>query len=83
MQVAIAKIIEGRASIHAGGGAGGGAAERALFCGLIRADGERHCWPGASSDPSPKGLGNVFGIGDKRPITVNSMAVDADLVTEV
>jgi hypothetical protein len=41
------------------------------------------CWPGASFDPPPEGFCDVVGTGDKQPIVVNNMGVDADLVTEV
>jgi hypothetical protein len=39
--------------------------------------------PRALSDPSPEGLCYVVGIGDKRPIVINGVDVNADLVTEV
>ncbi len=35
------------------------------------------------SDPSPKGLCNIIGAGDERPIVVGGVDFDADLVTEV
>ncbi len=76
-------IVGGRASVNTGRGAGGGAAGCASFRGLIRADGERHCWPRVLSDPSPESLGNVFGVGNKWPIAINGADVNADLVTEV
>ncbi len=83
MHVAVVTIIGGRASINAGKGAGGGAVGRASFCGLIRADSKRRCWPRAPSDPSPKGNGIIFGISNKQTIAVDRVNVDADLVTEV
>jgi hypothetical protein len=83
MDIAIAKIIGGGASIDAGGDAGSRAPGCTLFCGLIRVDSKHRCWPGALSYPSPKSLGDVFGVGNKRPIVVHSADVDADLVTDV
>ncbi len=83
MHLAVARFVVGCASVNAGRGPGGGAAGRASFFGLIRTDGKCCPWPGASSDPSPEGLGNVFGIGKERPIAVNSADVNADLGTEV
>ena len=83
MHVAVTMIIGGHASINTNGGESSGAVGRTSFCGLIRADG-KHCrWPGVSSDPSPKGLGNVFGISKERPIAIIGANVDADLITEV
>ncbi len=73
----------GCASIDPGRGTGGGAAGRALFCGLIQADGKCCHWPKALFDPSPEGLGNVFNVGNKRHIAINGADIDADLVTEV
>jgi hypothetical protein len=80
MHIAVATIVGGRASIDSGRGAGGRAVGRALLCGLIRVDGEHCHWPGASSDPSPESLGDVFGIGNKRPIAVDCADVNEDLV---
>ncbi len=81
--VVVATIVRGHASVDASGGTGGGAPGRASFCGLIRADGKQRHGPGASSNPSPKSLSDVFGIGNERPIAINSADVDVDLVTEV
>jgi hypothetical protein len=81
MQVAIAMIVGGRASIKARGGTSGGAVGHASFCGLIWADGECRCWLGASSDPSPKGLGNVFGISKELLTAVDGADVDANLLS--
>ena len=50
--VTIAAINGGGTSIHAGGGAGGGVVGRALFCGLIGADGKRCRQPGAIRPPN-------------------------------
>jgi hypothetical protein len=35
------------------------------------------------SDPSPKVLCNIIGVGNERPIIVDGMEVNADLVMEV
>ena len=83
MCVTATAIVKGRPSIDAGGGTGGGVAGRALFCGLIRAEGEHPCQPRASSNLSPKVLGNIDGTRDKRPIVVEGADVNTDLFTEV
>jgi hypothetical protein len=83
MHMVIGTIVGGCASIDAGGGMGCGAAGHALFCGLIWVDGKRRHWPGASSNPSPKDLGNIGGVGNDWPIAVDGEDIDADLFTEV
>ncbi len=62
---------------------GARARARARAARAARVVGQRCCWPRALSDPSPKCLCKVIGVGDKRPIVVNGVDVDADLVTEV
>jgi hypothetical protein len=83
MHIAIATIVGGCASVNASGGASSGALRCRSFCGLIWVDGEHHHQLGALSDPSPKGLGNVFDIGDEQLISVDGSDIDADLVMEV
>ncbi len=46
-----------------------------------RATGHHH-WPGAPFDLSPEGFYDVVGVGNKRPIIVNCVTADADLVME-
>jgi hypothetical protein len=59
---------------------GSGVAGCALFCGLIRANGKHRRWHGVLSNPTHEGLGNVGGIGDDRPIAINSADTNADLI---
>jgi hypothetical protein len=83
MHVAVTTIFGGRASVNAGKGTGGRAVGHASFYGLIWADSKHCCWPGVSSNPPPKGHGNIFGISDERPIANDRVDVNADLVMEV
>jgi hypothetical protein len=83
IHIAIATIVRGCTSINAGRGAGSRAVGHLLFCGLIRVDGKHPRWPGALSDPSPKGLGNIFDVGNEQPIPIDGADLNADLAAEV
>jgi hypothetical protein len=83
MHITVVSNVRGRKSVNASRDTGGGVAGRMSFCRLIRADGKRCRWPGASSNPSPKGLGNVFDVSKERPIAFDGADGNADLVTEV
>ena len=52
MRATIAAVVGGGASVNANRGAGGKAAGRALFCGLIGADGEHQHQPRATRPPN-------------------------------
>jgi hypothetical protein len=83
MDVAIATIVGRCARVDPGKGAGGRMPGHASFCVLIQVDSKQCCQSRASSNPSPNSLGDVFGVGDKRPIAVDGADINADFVMEV